>query len=427
MTPENSNLLARDHGQAAAERRRIWPRLRRAIFWAHLTAGCLAGLVILMLSVTGVLLTYERQIKDAVAKANWPAPPANADRLSLDTLLEGASNESFRPTRITLRAEAAAPVQFAAGRRNRIEADPWSGAERPPAAPELAAFFGTVTRLHRWFALEGEARQAAKQITGAANLVFLFLLISGLAIWLPPVWRAVMLAPRLWFSRRYVSAKARDYNWHHVIGVWCLLPLLIISATGTVFNYNWARETLRWLSGAEPALENAGGGHSHGGQARGSGHSHNGGQARGGNHNPMPDALSIDALFAAASAEAGAWNRLTLTLPRGGARTVEFLIDRGNGAQIQHQDIMTLDRRSGTVLSLAPRHGADPAARARSVNRFLHTGEIFGIPGQTLAGLASLGGAILVWTGLALAWRRLILPPLRRRRAARATPAEDAD
>ena len=32
------------------------------IFWCHLIAGVVAGLVVLVMSVTGVLLTYERQI-----------------------------------------------------------------------------------------------------------------------------------------------------------------------------------------------------------------------------------------------------------------------------------------------------------------------------------------------------------------------------
>ena len=40
--------------------------------------------------------------------------------------------------------------------------------------------------------------------------------------------------------------------------------------------------------------------------------------------------------------------------------------------------------------------------------RFLHTGEALGLPGQTLAGLASAAAALLVWTGLSLALRRFM-------------------
>jgi uncharacterized iron-regulated membrane protein len=35
-----------------------------------------------------------------------------------------------------------------------------------------------------------------------------------------------------------------------------------------------------------------------------------------------------------------------------------------------------------------------------------HTGEAGGLAGQTIAFLASAGGSVLVWTGIALAWRR---------------------
>ena len=35
---------------------------RKLLFWCHLTAGVTAGIVILIMSVTGVLLAYEKQI-----------------------------------------------------------------------------------------------------------------------------------------------------------------------------------------------------------------------------------------------------------------------------------------------------------------------------------------------------------------------------
>jgi uncharacterized iron-regulated membrane protein len=51
---------------------------------------------------------------------------------------------------------------------------------------------------------------------------------------------------------------------------------------------------------------------------------------------------------------------------------------------------------------------ADQSAgrRLRSMLRFAHTGEFWGLPGQTLAGLVSAAACVLVWTGFALASRR---------------------
>ena len=36
--------------------------VRTVLFWCHLVAGVFAGVIILTMSVTGVLLTYERQM-----------------------------------------------------------------------------------------------------------------------------------------------------------------------------------------------------------------------------------------------------------------------------------------------------------------------------------------------------------------------------
>ena len=67
-------------------------KLRKIIFWLHLTAGVVAGTVILVMSVTGVFLAFERQIV-AIAESDvrTVTPPASdAPRLSLDTLVAKA-------------------------------------------------------------------------------------------------------------------------------------------------------------------------------------------------------------------------------------------------------------------------------------------------------------------------------------------------
>lgn len=53
--------------------------------------------------------------------------------------------------------------------------------------------------------------------------------------------------------------------------------------------------------------------------------------------------------------------------------------------------------------------------KTRGWLRFVHTGEAFGAFGQTIAGLASAGAVMLVWTGLSLALRRFAA--CRRRRS----------
>ncbi|MGI9174808.1 MAG: PepSY domain-containing protein [Rhodothermales bacterium] len=86
--------------------------------------------------------------------------------------------------------------------------------------------------------------------------------------------------------------------------------------------------------------------------------------------------------------------------------TVAFEIDQGTGGQPQKRAELTLNRRTGDVARGEPFEVASLGQRLRSILRFAHTGEVLGILGQTIAGLVSLGAALLVWTGLALSWRR---------------------
>ena len=90
-------------------------------------------------------------------------------------------------------------------------------------------------------------------------------------------------------------------------------------------------------------------------------------------------------------------------------------IDRGNGGQPQRRGTLTINVATGTEESWAPFASLSAGRRARSFLRFAHTGEYFGVLGQTIAGLATLATVILVWTGVALAWRRM-LGALRRQR-----------
>jgi hypothetical protein len=48
--------------------------------------------------------------------------------------------------------------------------------------------------------------------------------------------------------------------------------------------------------------------------------------------------------------------------------------------------------------------------------RYVHTGEYYGVIGQTIAGIASFAGVILVWTGFALSLHRLSAWIRRRKR-----------
>ena len=134
--------------------------IRSTIFWVHLVCGVAAGLVVLMMSVTGVILTYERQILAWADSTTYSPPTPEAKRLPLEQLLDAAktSRPEFVPTTIALRNERDAPVVLGAGRSGSILVDPYSGAVADQGAAGLRRFFAAVTGWHRWFNATGESR-----------------------------------------------------------------------------------------------------------------------------------------------------------------------------------------------------------------------------------------------------------------------------
>lgn len=388
---------------------------RKLVFWTHLVTAVSAAVVILLMSVTGVLLTYQRQITAwADLRGLEAGPPApGAARLAPDALLSRvAAAHPGTPTTLKWFADADAPAQVAFGREKTLFVSAYTGQVLSEGSTGVRAFFQKVVALHRWVGGEGERRELGKMITGAANLAFLFLVVSGLYLWFPRNWTRNAFRNVTWF-RRGLSPKARDFNWHNVIGFWSAVPLFVIVVSGVVISYPWAGNLVYRVVGDTPPPPQGGAGGPAGpagASASRPGGERGAGGERGGRGGGDADAAvpldGIGVLAARAERQVRGWRSITLTLPKKADEPVAFNIDRGDGGQPHKRASLALDRTTGEVSKWEPFPSQSPGRRLRGILRFAHTGEVLGIPGQTLAGLVSLGAAFLVWTGLALTWRR---------------------
>jgi uncharacterized iron-regulated membrane protein len=115
----------------------------------------------------------------------------------------------------------------------------------------------------------------------------------------------------------------------------------------------------------------------------------------------------FNALWTRAEQQVPGWKSLTLRLPASyGAKT--FTIDKGNGGRPDQRSQLTLNAQTAELVRWEPFSSNNAGRRLRSWFRFIHTGEAGGIAGQTIAGIATAGAAMLVWTGILLAFRRLL-------------------
>ena len=223
--------------------------------------------------------------------------------------------------------------------------------------------------------------------------------MTGAYLWLPKAWTRMQLRNITWF-RGGLPGKARDFNWHNTIGFWSFGPLFVVVLSATVISYPWASNLAYRVVGEQPPAAQRPAGPQGERAARAA----------------EPIVLAdLDRHLTRAERQVAGWRTITLRVPASDTAPLVFTIDEGSGGQPQKRGTLTLDRTTGEVVKWEPFSSNSPGRQLRTILRFAHTGEVLGVAGQTIAGLASAGGAMLVYTGLALSLRRFI--SWRRRRS----------
>lgn len=409
---------------------------RTIIFWAHLIAGVISGVAIGIMCVTGTALAFEKELMAwAERDARRVAVPTGAAALPLEELQRRVrdAHPDARPATIVFQNNPGAAVAFGAGRGTGYFVDPYTGEVRQPRSFAMGQFMQTMLVWHRYLGFSGEvSRPRGKWINGVCNVAFCVLAITGLYLWMPRSWSWRAVKPVIWF-RQNSTSKARDFNWHNAIGFWTAPVLIVLTLTAIPISFQWGGRVIAQLTGTTQA---------------------GGGAAAVADIvevPPVPPGTALlpqQALVAAVQREIPRWQTITIRTGapagrggRGGPGGVAISGGRGRGAaetvtgqggagrgeqRVQAatftvREAGTWPRTATTTVAVNPYTGdvlrrtgyaEMPAAQqVRAWTRFLHTGEAVGKFGQFAAGLACLGGCFLVYTGMALAWRRFFIKP----------------
>lgn len=390
---------------------------RKVLFWLHLITGIIAGLAIAVMCVTGVILSFEKQLIGwAERDVRLIAPPEpTATRLTLSEMAQRveAARPNTRPSSIAVSANANSAVAFTFGRDDAAYINPFTGEIRTPPSTRMREFMRSATEWHRWLALSEQSRPVGKMINGVCNAAFCILAVSGLYLWLPRTWswRGVRAVASLNWR---LTGKARDFNWHNSIGLWSAPILIVLTLTALPMSFRWANNLVYQLAGEQPPVQGPG---TPAGPALDIA-------------KPSNDArpLGRDAMLAIVQTQLPTWQEITFRLsnsrirenaPSQGSTANAAPERRPSGPQPTTITVKTSGawpRTATTTVTLNPFTGdvlrtetfgdQSVGRRFRVWTRFLHTGEALGWPGQLVAGLATLGGCFLVYTGFALSWRR---------------------
>jgi uncharacterized iron-regulated membrane protein len=376
---------------------------RRILFWIHLLTGITVGSVVAFLAITGSILAFQQQIirrsehkfMSAVARSQVCVTPSqiltNTSSLGYGAPTSWMSYADHRPTE----------VAFPHGRLLLVDA--CTGAALDANAGRLRGFFDQVHDLHRYVAFVGTKNEDLRSIKNACVLAFLFLLLSGLVLWLPRQWTwkhaRVGLIPK-WKG----LGRASEWSLHTVVGFWLFLPLLTIVLTGLIMAYAWAngllyraaRETLPPVRAEREAKADA---------------------------LPIERYKDLDRLIAKAAAQDPAWSSLLLRMPSAKGKEIAFTLDEGEGGDPRTKSQLSLTRKTAEVAKWTRYEDNSRARRWRLLAHFVHTGEVFGVAGQTVMFITALGTSLLVLTGFSLSIRRW-LAWRRRKKRAHGTPPD---
>ena len=371
---------------------------RKTIFWIHLPIGILSGLVVLMMSLTGLILTYEWQLERWSFRNYISAEAGTGRPLTVGQLLANVTevDPEVSVGSVILRADPREPAAVSVGAGRLLFLDRYSGQVLGDNNSAMRRLLRQVRSIHRWFGLEGKYQITGRTFTAVANLGCFFLIVSGVYLWWPRgCTRAAFKNSTLF--RRGLTKKARDFNWHTVIGFWLALPLIVIVFSGAMISYRWVGDLVYRVVGESPpqfgeTVQTVG---TNDGLRQ---------PLRGGRW--LPGSLSYDEVLVRAAGEMPDWNIMTMRVAEDDDTSLSVSVDRGSGRQPPKRLDLSFDRGSGEIIERDGYGFYSLGRKLRLWLRYAHTGEIYGVLGQTVAGMASAGLVVLVWTGLSLSWRR---------------------
>lgn len=368
----------------------------------HRWAGLVLGVALLVLGVTGSILSFQREIdaalNPALFRASGPPDPA----LSFSAVQRIAEAETGHPAGTIRPPDSVWPVWVVSpprGLRGAVTAyiDPASGAVLG-RRDTSASFIGITRQLHEtlllrpWF---------GRDAVGWLGLLLLLMSLSGIWLWWPRGGQGGIL--RLLVRLRRRPALILNLDLHRLAGIWMALVLAVVAFSGVAIVFpGWFRPLLGLSRPAPLALT----------------------------PRREPPLLDADAAAAAARAQAPG-EVITAIQPPSRQRPAWTVMLRPEGSdpEFRVRSSITLDPWSGAVLEDRSPRSRAAAEEALALQRWLHGGALLGLPGRLLVFLSGLAMPLLFVTGLA-AWlirrrnrRRLTLPA---RNAATAFPRRPA-
>lgn len=362
----------------------IKKNLKKLMAWLHLWLGLASGLVLLIVCLTGSLLTFEDELEPVIyRKVNIVAVPST-NVIPLDSLTHIAENAypGIKLSRVVVSAERDRSVEFRLGRKGKgkglkeIFVNPYTG-EVTYKGNYGSRFFQLVIDIHRYLLLG----KTGKVITGISCAICFFLLISGIVIWWPANKKAIKQRFKIKWD---ASGKRLTWDLHAVSGFYISIFLVFITLTGLIWSYDWVEDLLFQLADGKPRKEV---------------------KVKNLEKGDIQELGLYQGIYEQINRIYPWEGQVTLNMPEkdGQAITVQKVNEE---ALTPESDAAYFDSHSGRLIEKLPFNNLSTANKIRKMNLPIHAGSILGWPTQIIALIVVLFTGSLPITGFLIWWRR---------------------
>lgn len=378
----------------------------------HLYLSLAAGLVILVICLTGAILVFEKEWQGALYPERYYVDELDIS-YSIDesisrfeSAMKGTTVNSVKiygdPTRSWEFTYSEKKDKVRKEKERNEGNDKGTGKKEEMKKPEAGkgparlqafvnphtgdlislynhrnSFFFTVFSLHRWL-LAGDT---GKLITGISTSIFLFIIITGIVLWWPKT-RAKL---KQHLTIKWAGWKRINHDLHIVIGFYSAIFLFAFAFTGLAWSFEWFNNGIYWITGTE-------------------------------NKRPDPPksepgadtiAISFDEAYTYIASQVPHAKYYTLNKPKEADASFAITVLPQDAIHENASDQYFLDQYTGKPLGTAHYRDRNLGQRVRSTFYPIHVGSIGGLTGRIIAFLACVAGVTFPITGVIMWINRL--------------------
>lgn len=227
-------------------------------FWfqIHWFLGIVFGLTLILIGISGAVWSYQKEIMRLINPNTYTVQvPQKQEILTVQDILEKyqEQNKDRKINSISFSSDKSSSVSInltSLDPNNRRGETIYLNPYTAEVLPELVGsdFFNFFFRLHRWLTFSGDVQYIGKNIVAISTIACIILTIGGLIVYWPRVRRS--FAKSMTFSFKHKN-RAFLSTMHSAIGLWVLIPFLLMCLTGLYWSYDWYRSAMFTVMGVE--------------------------------------------------------------------------------------------------------------------------------------------------------------------------------